>query len=858
MAFHQIAIPHRDILSENFSSEVYAAKLWDVYTKRGLGEYTDAKNFFEKTYLTDNLKKILDSVKNRLDRKGGGHFRSITTPFGGGKTHTLIALYHKCTEWGVKPVVLVGNELDVQTQTLWGMIEEQLTGKIDRLKGQVPRGGEALRNVLEEQEKPILILIDELLQYVTRAEAVKVNDTTLASLTIAFVQELSEAVSSLDNVCVVVTLPSSTNEQLDDERFAMLYEKLRKVAGRTMDTISPVSDMDIPKIIRQRLFSSTDAEIRERAEGVVKDFVDYCEDENLIPEGKQKSEYREEFLNSYPFLPHVIDVLYHRWGTIQQFQRTRGVLRLLSLVVGSLANSDKQFISLGDFDLSNDTIRQELIEYLDPQFNGAVAKDIVGEGSGASKVNQKVPDQYRGKQLGIRAATTIFMYSHSGGAEINGATEVEIKRATCERGIPAAQISGILNLFRNHLFYLSVTNDRYFFTKETNILKHKVDVMENLNRCDTDEAEEYLVKKNMDRVEEIRVFLWPDDPMDVDDSIQLKLIVMKEDDQDMIRRIYDKVGESDRTYRNNIFFLTPTNGERERFMKSLRSKVAWERIKSDPHINLTKEQASTLANELRNESERLASLVKDYYSVLYTPEKEGPEPSRVRPPLGTDSGIDRIVYDHLVEKEAVNSEIGSMTLKIRYLNEKKTVETSNLLKSMLSVPGELRPTGRNVLEHAIIDGVINGEFGLGEIEDGALTVKFFKKQASVSFELGEVLVHKSICNDVQEPREYLCPICDYKTNDGENLEIHKKKIHAQKPPEDDPPPPGFQDRIRLEFWFDVPEGKVNQIGDMLLNIASHYKNFRIHIDASNGKMSKNDIDMIRETLKQIGAKFDLQ
>ena len=554
MAFHQIAVPNRDILSDNYSGEVYAAKLWEVHNKRGSDEYIDADTFFKKTYLTDNLKAILDSVKTRLDGKGGGHFRSITTPFGGGKTHTLIALYHKCSQWGTKPVVLVGNEMDPKTQTPWGMIEEQLTGRVDKLEGQVPRGGEVLRKVLANQGTPILVLIDELLQYIIRADGVKIHDTTLATQTIAFMQELSEVASSLPNVCVVVTLPSSTNEQLDDEKYAKLYDKLRKVAGRMQDTITPVSDYDIPRIIRQRLFSTTDDEIRVRSESIVKDFVDYCEGEGLIPEGKQPSEYRDDFMNSYPFLPQVIDVLYQRWGTITQFQRTRGVLRLLSLVVGSLATSDKQFISLGDFDLSNDAIRQELVEYLDPSFNGVVAKDLVGDGSGAAKVNTMVPDQYRGKQLGVRAATTIFMYSHSGGAEINGATETEIKRSTCERGIPAAQISGVLNLFRNHLFYLGTVNDRYMFTKEANVLKIKVDMMDNLKQSDVEDAEQNIVRQNIDKIKEMRTILWPTDSKNVDDSTQLKLAIMKKDDQNLIRQIYDVMGESDRTYRNNLFF----------------------------------------------------------------------------------------------------------------------------------------------------------------------------------------------------------------------------------------------------------------------------------------------------------------
>ena len=866
MAFHSIAVPHKDILSKNFSSEVYAAKLWDVHNKRGSDEYADSKTFFEKTYLTGNLKKILDSVKERLDGKGGGHFRSVSTPFGGGKTHTLIALYHKCAEWETKPVVLVGNEIDPNTQTLWGLIEEQLTGRVDRLTGQVPHGGEKLRKILEAQNQPVLILIDELLQYITKAEGVKVNKTTLADLTIAFIQELGEAVSSLDHVCVVVTLPSSANEQLDNERFAELYEKLKNFAGRTKDTITPVSDEDVPRIIRQRLFSTPDEEIRERAEGVVKDFVDYCDDEGLIPEGMQVSQYRERFMDSYPFLPQVIDVLYHRWGTITQFQRTRGVLRLLSLVINSLATSEKQFVSLGDFDLGNDEIRQELVDYLDPQFNGVIAKDIVGDRSGASKVNRMVPDQFRGKRLGIRAATAIFMYSHSGGAEINGATESEVKRETCSRGIPAAQIGEVLNLFRNHLFYVSVPNNRYLFTKEANILKIKVDMMENLKQRDVSEAEKTLVKQNLGKISNVRTVLWPTDSKYVENSPSLKLIIMQKNDQHLIQSIYEAVGETPRIYRNNVFFLVPSEGEKNKFMDSLKSKIIWEKIEEDPSIKLKEEQAATLANELKKENGRLDGLVRDYYSVLYVPEREGLTRHNMRSPPVTDNGIDTIVYDNLVEDGIINPEIGVMFLKRHYLKEQKFVETSNIFESMLSVPGERRPTSRGVIERAIAQGVSRGEFGLGELENSTPVLKFFKESPIVSFESGEILLPappngrdeypcdkcgymadsvEGLDTHTRKEHGHTCDKCGYKTDSMEDLNAHAKKEHEHKPKES------------LKFTFKVPEGQVNHISPMLLTISSHYKIFKLTVDASGGGMSKHDIEMIKETLLQIDADSDL-
>lgn len=849
MPFHQIAVPHKDILSANFSSEVYAAKLWDVYQQRGSDEYADSKTFFDKTYLTGNMKNILDSVKARLDGKGGGHFRSISTPFGGGKTHTLIALYHKCIEWDAKPVVLVGNEIDPNKQTLWGLIEEQLTGKIDRLTGQVPHGGEELRKVLGDQNCPILILIDELLQYVTRADGIKVNETTLATQTIAFIQELSEAVSTLPNVCVVVTLPSSSNEQLDSKRFTELYEKLKKIAGRSRDMITPVSDSDVPRIIRQRLFSNTDGQIRERAEKIVQDFVDYCNDEGLIPEGIQPSQYREELLKNYPFLPHVIDVLYHRWGTITQFQRTRGVLRLLSRVINSMKTSNKDFITLADFDLNNDEIRNELVDYLDTQFNGVIAKDITDSDSGASKVNQMIPVQYQGSMLGIRAATAIFMYSHSGGAEINGAMESEVKRATCSRGIPAAQVGEVLNMFRNHLFYLNVSHDRYLFTKESNILKIKMGVMENLRRQDLDDAEKSLIRNNLGKARNLRVTIWPSSSRDVENSPPLKLIIMRENDQQLMQSIYETVGDSNRIYRNNMFFLTPSEGIKNQFMESLKSNIAWEIIKADPQIKLKEDQAAVLSSELKRESKHLDGLLKDYYTTLYVPQQVGLQKQTITPPAITDSGIDDIAYEHLKNHEHVNSELGAMFLKNNYMRDKEFIETSNLLESMLSVPGERRPIKKQVLQDAIINGVLIGEFGLGELENDKPISKYFKKQAHVSFEPGEILILASLCG----AEEYFCARCSYKTTSRHDLEEHSKSHTTPSLPPQPPDPSNDS----LNFGFNIPEGQINNISQMLLNIASHYKNLRLHIIASDGNMSKNDIEMIKETLKQVGADSDL-
>ena len=253
--FHTVAIPHRDIVEGKLTMEVFAADLWETYNGRAPLEYGDAATFFKKTYLTQGLKNLLSVIEKRLRGSGGDPVVQIQTPFGGGKTHALIAMFHRAKEWEAKTVVIVGTAMSPQ-ETLWGTIEKQLTGNVSQLSGNVSPGREKLRTLLRQQQ-PVLILMDEVLEYTTKAAGVPVGDTSLAAQTIAFMQELTEVAGTLDRVCVVVTLPSSILEHYD-EKAERLFQQLQKVAGRVEKIYTPVQEQEITKVIRRRLFSDID------------------------------------------------------------------------------------------------------------------------------------------------------------------------------------------------------------------------------------------------------------------------------------------------------------------------------------------------------------------------------------------------------------------------------------------------------------------------------------------------------------------------------------------------------------------------------------------------------------------------
>lgn len=171
-AFHTIAIPHRDILEGRLTMDVFAADLFEVSEKRGPDEYKDAETFFKRTYLTQGLQNLLSIVEKRLRGQGGDPVIQIQTPFGGGKTHALIAMYHKAKEWNAKRVVLVGTALTTR-ETLWGIIEKQLTGKRERF-GENKWGAskKEIRELLEKHQ-PVIILMDEVLEYCDKGSRCK-------------------------------------------------------------------------------------------------------------------------------------------------------------------------------------------------------------------------------------------------------------------------------------------------------------------------------------------------------------------------------------------------------------------------------------------------------------------------------------------------------------------------------------------------------------------------------------------------------------------------------------------------------------------------------------------------------------
>lgn len=837
--FLTIATPHKDVLQGTPTFDVFAADLWEVFQKRASPEYQDSDIFFQKTYLTAGLKNLLDAAEKRLKGKGGDSVIQLLTPFGGGKTHSLIALYHKAKEWKVNVVVLDGTAFDPKEVILWEEIERQLTGKIEKLKGLSSPGKEKLRNLLVNHS-PLLILMDEILEYTTKASAIKVGNSTLSSQVLSFVQELTQTVSTIENSLLIVTLPSSFLEHYGEES-ERLFQQLHKITGRMEKIYEPVTDEEIALVIKKRLFSQID---EKKAKSNIEEFLNYAERENILPESMEKSVYRERFIKSYPFQPEVIDVLYQRWGSFPGFQRTRGVLRLLSLVVYSLRNSKIPFIRLSDFDLLNSEIKAEFIKQIGPEYNSVISADITSPNSSAKKVDKELGDAYLSFSFGTKSATTIFMYSFSGGPE-KGASLKEIKLSTAEVDVPSSIIAEAVSKLKDTSLYLQYYEEKYFFTNQPNLNKLVLDKMENIEEELIKSEEKNLLDKRLKK-DFFIPFIWPKNSKDIPDTKEFKLIIMDSMNKDKCKEFLENYGKQPRVYQNTLIFLCPMDEDRVLFEKTLKEKIAWEMIEKEGMENLNDQQKKEVKENIKKKIEEEIERLRNFYRIVLLPCKDGfKEIDLGISTYGKEIILDVEVYDRLKNEGEILEKIAPLILKERYLKNKEYVETKNILESFYKAPGELRIKSDDVLKDSIKEGVKQGLFGLGEIENQSPICRCFKEEGSPELCEGEILISEKLSKK-EGIEEILQPSQSGIKEKTSVLEIETGKQHTNI----------FTD---IFLKVNVPSGKLSDVARIISYLSTLFNNIEIKIElsAKEGKIKISDYeDKIKEALSQSNIEIE--
>ena len=667
--WRQVATPHADIRQGKFDSSVFAADLGEVLAGRGAVDYRDAATFFSKTYLTDGLTKLVIDVMQRLAQTGNTEpVIQLQTAFGGGKTHTLLTLYHLLKKpgeaaklpqiqnlihaAGLKQVpnaslaCLVGTAMNpTSNRTFWGELAFQLGGdklyrrmaKNDELR--IAPGSTDLGAMLQEAG-PCLILLDELLVYLLKAGGIKVEDSTLRGHTLTFLQELSIAVSNCPHAIMVATLTSQLPEFLD-ENGERVYQSLEKVLGRVEKVRQTVEGAEIYEVIRRRLFENLgDVEQHKAVANAYCTMLSALGED--VPARCREPGYRAEIERSYPFHPELIQVLYERWGTIPEFQRTRGVLRLLADVISNLyqAKDNETLIQSGSVNLGAAAVRGELVKHTGSGsvYHSVIESDISGSHAKAAEIDRQLGSEYAKESVSEKLARAIFMYSFSGGQQ-RGATLPQLRAAVLNPEMAPQFVTDSIDRMTKRLWYLYQDNGLYRFDSRPNLNRILVD-REEMIRSEPEKVREFAKSMLNDQIGDaaFRVYRYPEaaDDTFVGDEPRHSLVVLdleygateeglpKETDA-FVSRILKQHGKGFRKHANMLVFLAPDQMRASEITDAARRLLALRSI--DDHkttkAQLTEEQLRDLAGRLKEAEARLpAALTAVYRHILVPAEKK--------------------------------------------------------------------------------------------------------------------------------------------------------------------------------------------------------------------------------------------
>lgn len=531
----EVAPPHPEILRGEMDESEFAADLAGVaYGGGGRPEYRHPVEFFRRTYLTRGMRALLLEALRRLSGLGGSPVVQLRTAFGGGKTHTLLALYHLFSgqvplsqfedlqsllrEVGlphlptVGRAVLVGTAFDpveprlkpegVRVRTPWGEVAYQLGGlegyrmvREHDEKGVAP-GGEILGRLLEAFG-PALILIDEWVVFLRNLWGKEGLPASLESH-LTFLHNLTEAARRTPLSLVVVTLPESEREA-GGEGGVEVWARVQSILGRVESVWQPAEREEAYEIVRRRIFRPLSPEGHGVRDAVVEAFLDYYRRyAKAFPRRATEEEYRERFRRTYPLHPEVLDRLYEDWATIEGFQRTRGILRFVAATVKLLqeAGHAGPAILPGDLPLGPGQARMELLRYLDRHrtgFDVVLDRDVDGEGAASAEVDAADPELGR-RILGRRMARAIFFASAPGAVAPTAVRGVEKGEVFLGTALPEEGLSlleGGLKALNERLYYLYVSEGRYWFDTRPSLNRMALDLAA---RIPDHEAEEEILK----------------------------------------------------------------------------------------------------------------------------------------------------------------------------------------------------------------------------------------------------------------------------------------------------------------------------------------------------------------------------
>ena len=707
-----IAPPREDITAGRLTLDHFAANLAVVDRGEAAGPYGDPDEFFRSTYMTGGLELVLRSGCSRLATGHGPSVIGLQTNFGGGKTHTMLALLHATrapdpsalqglakvlgdSAPGLKgakavafsgsdkgpdvPLIYAGNK---PVRTIWGYIAYRLAGEEGlRLIGGAEEagtspGGEALEKVLRAVGGPALVLLDEIVAYVKQLDGERYESN------LAFFQSLTEAATRVPQALIVGSLPESEDESGGD-RGRETLARLEKLFGRLQSSWQAAQGTETYAIVRRRLFQELDEggiKARDRTVEAYRRY--YRENKKDFPAGVDEQAYAELLREAYPVHPMLFDRLAQEWGGLDRFQRTRGVLKFVAEAARRiwLTGSDEPLIQLGSIPLGDPLVRGSVIEPLE----GAAWSAIV-DGEVESDRAQPVrldgeKHRYGDARVATRAARAVFLGTAPRGDARGGMSGADVRLACAKPGENVSVFGDALSELANRSGHLRAENNTYWFGSQPTLRKLAEARAQERSDEEADEAIIAVLKQDeRSKGGFARVHTCAPDPEGAEESTAVALVVLHPDfaydaraegsaamatAEDTTKR---RSGGRLRQARNTLIFVAPDAAMLAEALKAAKLLIAWRSIRDDRALDLKQSQREDAERQTTTSQAALEASVRRTWShIIYPapPREEGQPFSldrlNIRNP-GSKS-VGQAVWDRVSADQIVLTKLGRQTL----------------------------------------------------------------------------------------------------------------------------------------------------------------------------------------------------
>mgnify|MGYP000005727585 CR=1 FL=1 len=758
---------HPDVESEETAVATYAIDLGALVAgdPNVPPTYRDAYSFFRATHLTSDMRMLVEEVYDRLSGKEGNRVLQLRSPFGGGKSHTLATLYYAVKNRkemekaipetrdlpdvkGTRIAVFDGEKFDAisgreidgkRIRTIWGYLAWQL-GAYELIEEQdqkrVAPGGELVKEIIVNT--PTLILLDEVSRYLERAMGEPVGESTLYRQAMEFIQTLTTEVSNSKNACLVYSLQASAREFFGDTE---ILSTLDHLASRVDAKREPIRGDEIFPVLRKRLLAEPPSE--DIANKVADIYVDTIKRNILsyVPSEAERCEfeeriikYRERFVKAYPFHPALIDLMRERWASIPEFQRTRGVLRFLAVVLRTLKtrNVRDYLLSATDVPMDEPEVRRAFFTEVGQRepYQAVLDADFIGVNATVKRIDKSFKDA---RTPATRIATAILMFSFGGQPKMGGkegeilppgVTEHDLMLATVSPHLDSTMIKAVLKELVGKCLYIHYDGARYSFKTTPNVNKLLEDEAEGIGNAE-DEIKNAIKAMLESELGGKSAVIWPQNSKGIPDKVPafqiayLPIEFVYEKNKEKIGiEFLTQYGDKPRIYKNGLALAIPDKNQIEPLRRAVRYLIAVERVRvKKKSLNLTEEQLEQLKEREKTEKASRDSSFRNLYNTVWLLNLEDGKPALETLEVGGRALQATNIHERLMEllmRVSPPKVFDSLTAKrlSDLIKIEEGVETKDVIDTFFSSPEFPRIIDENVIKKAISKGVKDSLFGI--------------------------------------------------------------------------------------------------------------------------------------------------